>query len=88
LAAVNVNLGLKTDQLPDISLDNIEAHAGWIEDIGDWWDSKVYTCEVQPCSWTYTLPFYSVTYYGQYSNCLSGDAYAHCHECDSGCNAY
>jgi hypothetical protein len=29
-----------------------------------------------------------IAVYGNYSNCISGDSYTHCWDCESGCNAY
>jgi hypothetical protein len=90
VAAVNVSLNLHSqkNELSDVSLINLEASANLIEDISDWWNSKVYVCYTETCSKTYGFPIWQATYYGTYSNCISGSSYAHCWECDSACNAY
>jgi hypothetical protein len=80
----NINLSSKIINLPDVSLRGTEAQAG----LAEWWNSKVYMCETRSCSYTYSLGFWSATYYGTYSNCISGSSCAHCWDCDSGCDAY
>ena len=57
----------------DLLLENAEA----LGSIEDWWNSKVYDCVEDQCSFT-VGPF---TWYGKYEKCLDGDSYAHCFEC-------
>lgn len=49
VATFNMNLSSKTDNSLNVNLDNIEAKAGWGEDLYDWYTSKVYTCETVVC---------------------------------------
>ncbi|NDW11626.1 hypothetical protein D0T50_01830 [Bacteroides sp. 214] len=61
------------DRMSDLLLSNVEALAG----LGEWWDSKVYTCSSQTC----TITFLFYTYYGTYEQCLDGSDVAHCWNC-------
>ena len=88
IAAWNVSVNSQnSNNLSNLSLTNVEALA-WPEWLDNWWNSKVYMCVNATCSRTYTLGPVAITYYGNYNNCISGDSYAHCWECESSCNAY
>lgn len=57
----------------DLVMANVEALAS---DEG-WWDSKVYNCVQDQCS--FSVGF--ITWYGKYEKCLEGNTEAHCWEC-------
>jgi hypothetical protein len=87
LAIWNVSLSSKSNSLSDVSLIGIDSHADPIEDIGNWWDSKVYDCENDPCTISIDIWIVGMSWDGSYMNCKSGDSYAHCWNCETSCNA-
>jgi hypothetical protein len=86
-AVWNVSLISKNNSLSDISLKGIDSHANIIEDIGNWWSSKVYRCELINCFNEWVVGGFIVYTSGTGMNCISGSAYAHCWECETSCNA-
>ena len=87
VATWNIGLNSQQEDLSGVSLANIEANANIIEDIGDWWNSKVHQCVPHNCSVTIGVPgIASYTNEGTIHNCESGSSNAHCWECD-GCSA-
>jgi hypothetical protein len=81
LAAINVTLNSQKNELLGIHLVNTEEASA--NEFTDWWNSKVYKCELDICTKTQG----DYTYYGSYSNCKSGDSYAHCWDCETSCDA-
>jgi hypothetical protein len=51
MTTVNVYMSTQPQNLHSaLTLRTIEAHAGLLESIKEWWDSKVYKCEKVECS--------------------------------------
>jgi hypothetical protein len=84
IIAFNVNLNSQSGELSDITLTDVEALAG--EGLIDWWNSTVYDCVPEPCSFTFSLGIVSWTNYGTTHVCRDGSSVAHCWDC-SGCDA-
>jgi len=51
-----------------------------------WWNSLVYDCETEVCTFTFTIGIIGYTTYGKVEKCVTGSNVAHCWNC-KGCDA-
>ena len=51
IAVVNVNISTYTPNVQnELILRTVEAHAGLLDEMNDWWNSKIYQCSSASCS--------------------------------------
>ena len=86
-ATMFFNANALSGSTTDTSLSSLmtlnKAHAD--NEITDWWNSKIYKCELEECSESYGV-IWVRTYNGHYENCQEGNTNAHCYDC-KGCDA-